>query len=106
MPDQEIHVIGYDDFVLLLGLLGIEGTILDNPENFLNEFNKLITNPSIGMIIVAIELQTEVIDYLVDFKLNNRKPFVYYLPDIFQLDVEEDNVFLNKINESISKIIH
>ena len=106
MPDQEIYVIGYDEIVLLLGLLGIKGSVLDNIADFMKIFKSLITNPSIGMIIVALELPTDIIDYLIDFKLNNRKPFIFYLADIFRLDIEKNNVFRNKIIESISKIIH
>ena len=105
MPDQEIHIIGYDEIVLVLGLLGIQGTVIE-AEEFMKVFNNIKNNPSIGMIIVAIELPSDLIDYLIDFKLNNRRPFVFYLPDIFQVDVEQNNIFLNKIRESISRIIH
>ena len=106
MSDQEIHIIGDDEIVMLFGLIGIEGTIVDNSVNFLKEFKKLIKNPSIGMVIIAIELPSDTIDYLMDFKLNIRRPFIFYLPDIFQLDIEKNNIFSNKIRESISKIIH
>jgi len=106
MPDQEIHIIGYDEYVMLFGLIGIDGTILEKPENFLKEFKKLITNPSIRMIIIAVNLPSDVIDYLIDFKLNTIRPFIYYLPDIFEINVEKNNIFSKKIRESISKIIH
>jgi len=107
MADQEILVISNDDdIVLLLGLLGVSGHLIHVAEGFLKEFNKIIKDPSIGMIIIALELPSDVIDYLIDFKLNNRRPFVFYLPNIFQSEVEKNNVFLNKIFKSISKIIH
>ena len=107
MADQEILVISNDDdIVLLLGLLGVSSHLISGTEGFLNEFNKIIKNPSIGIIIIALELPSDVIDYLIDFKLNNRRPFVFYLPNIFQSEVEKNNVFLNKIFKSISKIIH
>ena len=105
MPDQEIHIIGYDEIILLMGLLGIEGTILKNAETFMKIFNDIIKKPSIGMVIIAMDLPNEIIDFLVDFKLHNRKPFIFYLPDIFQPEIERKNVFLKKISESISKII-
>ncbi len=106
MPEQTIHVIGYDEIVLLLGLLGIDGTILESSEQFMTTFNQLIKNPSIGMIIIALDLPEEIINFLVDFKLNNRKPLIYLLPDIFQTDVENEDVFLNIIRKSIGKIIY
>ena len=105
MSDQEIYVIGYDEIVLLLGLLGIQGSVLDKSDDFMKIFKNLINKPSIGMIIIAIELPSDIIDYLINFKLNNRRPFIFYLPDIFQLNIEKNNVFLNKISKTISKII-
>ena len=103
MPDQEIFVVGEEEIVLVLGLLGIQGAVLETIDGFIKIFNDLIKNTSIGMIIIAIELPSELIDFLIDFKLNNRRPFIYYLPDIFKSETE--NIFLKKISESISKII-
>ena len=42
MFDKEVHVVGDEDIVLMLGLLGIEGTIIENREEFLKVFNDLI----------------------------------------------------------------
>jgi len=106
MPEQKIHVIGNDEIVLLLGLLGIDGTILESSEQFMPIFNQLIDNPSIGMIIIGLDLNEEIINYLVDFKLNNRIPLVYLLPDIFKTDVDDMDIFLNIIRNSIGKIIY
>ena len=105
MSEQKIHVIGYDESVLMFGLLGIEGTILSENENFRKEFNKLINDAKIDMIIVALDLPEDMIEFLVDFKLNKRKPFVFYLPDIFKLDLEQKDVLLKKVYESIGKIL-
>ena len=102
---QKIHIMGSDDYVILLRLLGIEGTILEDSNKFLAIFNKLLKNTSIGMIIIAIDLPLDLIDYIIDFKLNNRKPFVFYLPDIFKTNIENEDVIYNKILDSINKII-
>ena len=100
MLDQKIHVIGYDDIVLLLGILGIEGTILENPDEFMKAFNNVIKNQSIGFIIIALNLPDDIIDYIIEFKLNNRRPFIFYLPEIFRPNIESNNIFLKKISES------
>ncbi|MFW9897961.1 MAG: V-type ATP synthase subunit F [Candidatus Thorarchaeota archaeon] len=105
MPENNIHIIGYDEIVLLYELLGIEGTILEDPNKFFDEFNKLIKNPSIGIIFIALELPDNIIDYLIDFKLNNKKPFIYYIPDIFEQKIEEEDRFFKKIKKSIGRII-
>ena len=106
MPEQKIHVIGYDEIVLLLGLLGIEGTILESSERFMPTFNQLTNDPSIGMVIIGLDLDEEILNYLVDFKLNNRIPLVYLLPDIFQTNVDNEDIFLKIIRNSVGKITY
>ena len=66
MPGNEIHVIGEEDTVILLSLLGIEGTIINQKNEFLKEFNKVIRKPSIGMVIIAVDLDSNLIDYLTE----------------------------------------
>jgi vacuolar-type H+-ATPase subunit F/Vma7 len=106
MPEQKIHVIGNDEIVLLLGLLGIDGTILESSEQFMSIFGQLINNPSIGMILIGFDLNEEITNFLIDFKLNNRMPLVYLLPDVFKTDIEDEDIFLNIIRNSVGKIIY
>ncbi|TFG15783.1 MAG: hypothetical protein EU535_00885 [Promethearchaeota archaeon] len=106
MPEEKIIVIGDEDIVLLLGLLGIDGITIETADDFMIQFNKLISNPAIGMIIVAFGLPEEILSYLMDFKLSSRKPFVFILPDIFQPDIENNDMFFNMIKKSIGKIVN
>ncbi|NVM18013.1 MAG: V-type ATP synthase subunit F [Candidatus Lokiarchaeota archaeon] len=105
MPDEKIHVIGYDEIVSLFGLLGIEGTAVDNKEEFIKIFENLIKRSSIAMIIINMELPDELLEYIMDFKTNNRIPFVYLLPDIFQPDIKNRDKIFDKIHELIADII-
>lgn len=105
MPDQKIHVLGYEEIVLLFGLLGIEGTSIENSDDLLKIFKNLIKDPSIVMIIISMDLPEDIIEYLIDFKLNNRSPFVFITPDIFNPDVENQDKVLNKIFDSIMEIV-
>ncbi len=105
MSEQKIHIIGNDEIVLMFGLMGLEGTIISENEDFMKQFKKITNDPKIEMIIVALDLSDEIINSLVDFKLNKRKPFVFYLPDIFKLDQEQKDVLLKKVYESIGKIL-
>ena len=57
------------------------------------------------MIIIAMELLDYDIQILMDHKLNKKKPFLLYLPNIFKSRAEEKNVFLKEIFKSIGKII-
>jgi len=104
MFDKEIFVIGDEDIVLMLGLLGIEGTTIEHQEEFHKVFNNLINEPKIGMILIILRLPDETIDFLLNFKLNNKEPFIFMLPDVFQPNVEKVDVLLNKISNAVSDI--
>ncbi|MFX1325776.1 MAG: V-type ATP synthase subunit F [Promethearchaeota archaeon] len=103
--DQRIHVIGEEDFILLFGLLGIDGTTIENVEDFQTVFESLVKDSSIGMIFIFMDLPSEILDYLLEFKVSNRNPFVYILPNIFLPDIENRDIFFNRILESIEEII-
>jgi vacuolar-type H+-ATPase subunit F/Vma7 len=105
MPGEKIHVIGYDEIVSLFGLLGIEGTVVNNKEDFIKTFEKLIKRPSIVMMIINMELPGDILEYIIDFKTNNRIPFIYLLPDIFQPDIKNRDEIFVKIHELIEEII-
>ncbi len=105
MLDQRIYVLGEEDIVIMLGLLGIEGTIIEPGASFLDKFNELKKNPSIGMIIIGLPLSFEEYEFLLDFKLYNNQPLVFILPDMFHHDIDKTDVVRNKIYDSIGDII-
>ncbi|MHA2392322.1 MAG: V-type ATP synthase subunit F [Promethearchaeota archaeon] len=105
MVDQEVFIIGDEDIVLMLGLLGLNGIVVEGEEEFLKKFNELTKQTRIGMILIATPLSGEIINYLLEFKLNNRKPFIFMLPDVFQPNVDVNDPIYNKIYESISDIV-
>ncbi len=105
MVNQKIHILGEEDLVVMLGLLGIEGTIINSGDDFMIEFKELIKRPSIGMIIIAIPLPDDIINFIINFKLNNRIPFIFILPDIFHPHIEEEGQVINKILESIGDVV-
>ncbi|MFW5895738.1 MAG: V-type ATP synthase subunit F [archaeon] len=106
MTELDIHVIGHDDIVLLLGIIGIKGTIVENPNNFLNKFNELANDPKIGLIIIALDLPSDIMDSIIDYKLNHRRPVIFYLPNVLQPNVEEKDLFHRKIIKSIGQIVN
>ncbi len=105
MPEQEMFIMGDPELVRLFGLLGIEGKEVEKPEDFIKVFNELIKQKSIGMIIIAMELSPNDIDFLLDFKINNRSPFVFHVPNIFEPNIDSADIFYNKIYDIIHKII-
>ena len=57
------------------------------------------------MVIIAVDLDSNLTDYLTEYKLNNKKPFIFSLPDIFNPNIEEDEMFIEEISKSMGKII-
>ncbi|MFX1344770.1 MAG: V-type ATP synthase subunit F [Promethearchaeota archaeon] len=105
MVEQKIHVLGDEDIVLLFGLLGIDGTVVENDEVFLKIFETLTNESSIGMIIIFLELSDEILDSILEFKMSNKSPFIFLIPNIFKSDIENRDIIFNKIYESIEQII-
>ena len=98
MSNQKIFVIGNDDMIILFGLIGIDGIIVNNQEDFLPTFEDLISNLSIGMVIIALDLTEDLISYLLNFKLNNKRPLIYILPNLLDKE-EKEEVFLKKYED-------
>jgi len=105
MVDAKVHVLGYDEIVSLFGLLGIEGTVVEHKDDFLRTFQTIIKRRSIVMIIINMELPDDILEYLIDFKMNNRTPFLYILPDIFNPDIKNHDKIFDMIHELIEDII-
>ncbi len=105
MADQKVIIIGSEEHVLMLAMLGIEGIIVEKSEEFLKLFRDLIKRPSIGMILIALELPKDISNYIIDFKINNRRPFIFIMPDLFKTDVDKEDLILNKILGAVSDII-
>lgn len=105
MVEQKIMVIGDDEIITMLGLIGIDGIVLEETGNFMKIFQQLVSDLSISMIIIAADLPDNVIDFLIDFKLNRRRPFIFYMPNIFTLKADSKDFFINKIFGSINKLL-
>ncbi|MGV9170978.1 MAG: V-type ATP synthase subunit F [Promethearchaeia archaeon] len=106
MREKKIHVLGEEEVVLMLNLLGLDGTVMKEESDFLSIFENLIKRQDIGMILIVMDLSDNLVEYLIDFKLNNKEPFIFHLPDFFQPNINKRDVFFNKIKDSIGKIIN
>ncbi len=105
MADQKVIIIGSEEHVLMLAMLGIEGIIVEKSEEFLKIFRDMINKPSIGMILIALELPKDIMNYIIDFKINNRRPFIFIMPDLFKTEIDKEDLVLNRILDAVSDII-
>ena len=102
----KILVLGDEETVILFELLGIEGKIVNNFNEFEFEFYETIKNPTIGMILIAENMLADHLDFYLDFKLNNSKPFIFLLPNIFQSKNINSDSISKKIQAYIGKSMH
>lgn len=105
MLEQKIYVLADDDIVLMFSLLGIDGKIVESPDDFREIFDELIDDDSIGIILIALKLPTAINEFLVEFKLNKKRPLIFILPNLFSSNIETDDIMKNSILESIGDII-
>lgn len=105
MRGQRIVVLANAKNAILFGLLGLETRIIEFKENFLTSFKELTRLKSVGMIIISLELPEETIDYIIEFKLNRNRPFIFYMSDILDPKLGKEDKIYNEIYRSISKIV-
>ncbi|MHA1986385.1 MAG: V-type ATP synthase subunit F [Promethearchaeota archaeon] len=105
MADQEVIILGSEEHVLMLAMLGIEGKVVEKSEEFLKIFRDLIKKPSVGMIIIALDLPKDIMTYLIDFKINNKRPFIFIMPNLFKTEIDKEDLVLNRILDAISDIV-
>jgi V/A-type H+-transporting ATPase subunit F len=103
---EKIMALGDEETVTLFELLGIEGKIVNSFNEFELELYEIIKDPMIGMILISEKILTGHLDFYLNFKLNNPKPFIFLLPDIFQSKNINTDSITKIIQEYIGKAMH
>ncbi|MFX1476773.1 MAG: V-type ATP synthase subunit F [Promethearchaeota archaeon] len=100
---NKIMALGDEETVTLFELLGIEGKVVNDFNQFELELYETIKNPTIGMVLISEKILTGHLDFYLNFKLNNPTPFIFLLPDIFQSKNTNTDSITKKIQEYIGK---
>ena len=103
---NKIMVLGDEETVTLFELLGIEGKVVSDFNDFELELYETIKNTMIGMILISEKILKGHLDFYLNFKLNNPKPFIFLLPDVFQSKNINTDSITKKIQEYIGKAMH
>ncbi|MCK4281335.1 MAG: hypothetical protein KAX10_04400 [Candidatus Lokiarchaeota archaeon] len=85
-----IFVLAEEEIVILFGLLGIEGIILENPLEFYIEFEKVIQDPQVELIIISENIFEQNLQLLLDFKVSRNKPIIIEVPNFIKKEKGED----------------
>lgn len=78
---MKIHVIGSEDTVIGFGLIGIEGTIMTNPEDVKDLLLKLRSPRQYDLIIINTKLLQGLEDFIEKYRLNADNPILFDIPD-------------------------
>lgn len=69
------------DTYLAMRLAGISGVILHEREEILEEFNRLIKEPEVGIIIITELVLEKIYKEVMEFKIRHNYPLVVEIPD-------------------------
>lgn len=89
MKILKIYVIGSDDTVIGFGLIGINGTVVADP-NSMKELLLRLTNPKqYDLIIINSRLLQGIEDFIENYRLNPENPILFDVPDETGVPIQE-----------------
>lgn len=104
IENKDVFVIGHHEIVNLFKFIGIRGKIIEKVEGFNQEFQKVLSHQSIGLLIVALSLPDKKVQDILDEKIDRRSPLIFYFPIASMNQIDRDPVY-SKIEDSIKHII-
>ena len=103
---QKIHLLTDDDEILILmNLLGIDGSLLETKNNFMDKFHQLTEDSWVSILLISMELPDEFLEEIIDFKLNNTKPFIYVMPNLFKEGMGDKSLILKKVYKKTRQLL-
>lgn len=97
---MRIMLIGDEESSILFHLIGIESEIAEeNSDLFKKQIQKIIDNPSIGILLITENTFVRHKDIIIPLKMKMRQPIIVEIPDMMQKFKEE------YINDIYSKSI-
>ena len=87
---MKIMLIADDDTAIMFHMLGIESEIAEEDSSlFQKQFNRILQNSEIGVIIITEKLLIQHKDFLFPLKMNRRKPIIVEIPNMIERYEEE-----------------
>lgn len=77
---MQVVVIGSRTFISGFKIAGARGVEVLSPEEALNEINKLVKDPEVGLIIVSEDLSSQFRSQLNEIRARHPVPLIYELP--------------------------
>ena len=81
-------------------LAGIEGVVCHNRDHLRSELDKVLTDKTIGILLITELLSNQFPDIIEDIKLHRRLPIVVAIPDRHGTG-RNPNLIMDYVNEAI-----
>ena len=95
---MKVITVGSRVFVTSFQLAGVQGKVVDTPENALKEIKEIYKDPEAGLILLSDDLSKSIDDQLTTLRAQKSTPLIYALPASGSEKSEVDyRVMLKKI---------
>ena len=81
-------------------LAGVEGVVVHDAETFRTEFDKVLNNKEIAVLLITEKVADLDPEYIEEQKINNRLPLIAELPDRHGTSRPDDHI-LSYVRDSI-----
>jgi|TARA_B110000116_G_C16739808_1_gene537948 V/A-type H+-transporting ATPase subunit F len=95
---MKVITVGSRVFVTSFQLAGVQGKVVDTPENALKEIKEIYKDPDAGLILLSDDLSKSIDDQLTTLRAQKSTPLIFALPASGSEKSEVDyRVMLKKI---------
>jgi len=95
---MKVITVGSRVFVTSFQLAGVQGKVVDTPENALKEIKEIYKDPEAGLILLSDDLSKSIDDQLTTLRAQKSTPLIFALPAFGSEKSEVDyRVMLKKI---------
>ena len=95
---MKVITVGSRVFVTSFQLAGVQGKVVDTPENALKEIKEIYKDPEAGLILLSDDLSKSIDDQLTSLRAQKSTPLIFALPASGSEKSEVDyRVMLKKI---------
>ncbi|HET8719464.1 MAG TPA: V-type ATP synthase subunit F [Candidatus Nitrosotenuis sp.] len=77
---MKIITVGSRIFVTSFQLAGVQGIIVDSPENAFSEIKKLADDPDVGLVLISDDISGPINMDLTKLRATKSKPLIFSLP--------------------------
>ena len=77
---MKVITVGSRVFVTSFQLAGVQGKVVDTPENALKEIKEIYKDPEAGLILLSDDLSKSIDDQLTDLRAQKSTPLIFALP--------------------------